>query len=422
MPKIYLFLILSLLLVKLNAQKTVVEDYIITTNGEQIFGEVKLQSLRENQQGCTFKAKGQNNYQSYTPTQLRAFYTRKIYFASKILPDSTQVEQVFLECYFKGKYSLYGKGNKHYIENDTEPIRPISINGGVVSKDGVLVKRADGEFLGLLRRFSSECAGLGLQIQANVQSYDLKSFLDLLEDYHKCLKLPYQRYGIPRESYRLQWEAGAALGRTQMSLKPSFVGLSYVDLILHQGTGGAVNAAFILKPQRYIFFPSLVIAPEWAYYAYSQNDARYIDDLTRKSTYIESSYRASFLAVPIYLRQPAVQMGNMYLSCELGLRIESTPNFSEVQYLIEREGLANRQYFYVESQLFDHFNEQVRGLSTGLLTGVRLSWGDQNDATGAFAIGFRYSRMQKGDPGTSELDQPLLFRNNLYNIYLSKRF
>jgi hypothetical protein len=422
MPKIYLFLILSLLFVKSNAQKNTEGDYIITTNGEQISGEVKLQSLRENQQSCTFKAKGQNNYQTFTAAQLKAFYTRKTYFASKIIPDSSSKELLFLECYLQGKYSLYGRGNSLYIEYDGEPLRPIKINGGVVSKDGIMVKRADGEFLEFLQRLSSECAGLGLQIQANVQSYDLKSFLDLLEDYHNCLKVPYKRFGVAKESYRFQWEIGIAGSTAQMPLKPSFMGLDFYNLMLHNGVGFSANGAMILSPQRFIFFPSLVIAPEWGQYTYHQNDARYIDDLTLKSTYIESHYRANFLAIPIYLRQPFARIGKGFFSAEIGVRLESLSRFFDVEYLIETEGTVERQYSFVETALFNSFTNQAQGFKAGVLTGARFSFGDQNDANGTFALGFRYSRVANKDATAGPFDQPLLLRNSLYSIYLAKKF
>lgn len=422
MPKNYLLLILCLFFIKLSAQKNVESDFILTLDGERIEGEIKLQSLREHQQGCQFKAKGQNTYQTYTPTQLQAFYTRKTYFVSKLLPDSINAEQVFLECYFKGKYSFYAKGNKHYIESDSMALRPITINGGVIAKDGVLVKRADGEFLGLLRRFSRECAGLGLQIQANVQSYDLKSFLDLLEDYHKCLNLPYKRYGAPKETYRFQWEIGLAAGNAQMPLKASFMGLDYFTMILHDGEGFSANAAVVMAPQRYIFFPSLVIAPEWAQYVYHQSEAQYVDPVTNYSTYIESRYKASFFAIPIYLRQPVWRFGKAYLSAEAGARFESVVRFYDMEYVVEREGFLERQYPFVETSSYNYFTERARGFAAGFLTGARLSIGDANDANGAFALGFRYSRVQKKDPKAGTFDQPVLLRNNLYSIYLSKRF
>ena len=422
MPKIYLFLTLFLLFAKLHAQKKTESDYIITLNGEQISGEVKLQSLRENQQSCTFKAKGQNSYQTFTTAQLQAFYTRKTYFSSKIIPDSSSKELLFLECYLQGKYGLYGKGNSLYIEYDGEPLRPIKINGGVVSKDGIMVKRADGEFLEFLQRLSSECAGLGLQIQANVQSYDLKSFLDLLEDYHKCLKAPYKRFGVAKESYRFQWELGIAGSTTQMPLKPSFMGLDFYNLVLHNGAGFSGNGAMILSPQRFVFFPSLVIAPEWGQYAYHQNDARYIDDLTLKSTYIESHYRANFLAIPIYLRQPLARIGKGFFSAEIGVRLESLSQFFDVEYLIETEGTVERQYSFVETALFNSFSNQAHGFKAGVLAGARFSFGDQNDANGAFALGFRYSRVASKDFKAGPFDQPLLLRNSIYSIYLAKKF
>lgn len=421
MPKIYLFLILFLLFGQLNAQKKGESDYIITLNGERINGEIKVQSLQENQQRCTFKAAGQNNYQTFSAAQLKAFYTRKTYFVSRIIPDSSSKEVLFLECYLQGKYSLYAKGNSLYIEYEGEPLRAIKINGGVISKDGILVKRADGEFLEFLQRLSSECAGLGLQIQANVQSYDLKSFLDLLEDYHNCLKVPYKRFGIAKESYHFQWEIGIAGGTAQMPLKPSFMGLDFYNFILHDGAGFSTNASLILRPQRFIFFPSLVIAPEWARFAYSQNDARYIDDVTLKSTYIESHYRADFLAIPIFLRQPLTRLGSCFFSLELGSRLESTLRFSGIQYLIETEGIIDRQFPYVETAQFNYFSERARGFSAGILTGARLSFGDDASASGAYSVGFRYSRVKKNDPKAGPFDQPILLRNNLYTIYFSKR-
>lgn len=419
MPKNYLFLILLLSFVQLSAQKKVESDFILTLNGARIEGEIKVQTLREHQKGCQFKAKGENTYQTYTPTQLQAFYTRKTYFVSKRLPDSLKAEQLFLECYFQGKYSLYGKGNKLYIEGDSITLRPLNINGGVVSKDGIVVKRADGDFLKLLRRFSRECAGLGLQIQANVRNYDLKSFLDLLEDYHKCLSLPYKRYGIPKETYSLQWELGAALGAAQMPLKSSFMGLSFYDLILHQGIGFSANGAMILRPQRFVFFPSLVLAPEYALYAYSQNNARYVDVEARRSTYVESHFRANFLAIPIYIRQPIARLSKGFVSAELGTRIESIVGFSDMQYLIENE---NRQYTYVESAQFNYFLDRAPGFSVGILAGLRLSLGDETTATGAYAIGFRYSRVKKNNLRPLAFDQPILLRNSLYTFYFSKRF
>lgn len=421
MPKIYLFLFVAFSL-QLQAQKNRATDFIINLNGERIEGEIKLQSLREHQGGCQFKAKGQSTFQAYSSTQLQAFYTHKTLFVSKLLPDSTNAVQVFLECYFKGKYSLYGRGNKHYVEREGEALRSISINGGVVAKDGVMVKRPDGAFLGLLRRFSSECEGLGLQIQANVQSYDLKSFLDLLEDYHKCLELPYQRYGTSKETYRLQWELGVAAGGAQMPLKASFMNFDYFNMILHNGEGFSANAAVVIAPQRYIFFPSLVIAPDWSMYAYHQNKARYIDDVFNLSTYIESRFKATFFAIPVYLRQPVARLGQGFLFVEAGARFESVLQLYDMDYLVESEGVVDRQYPYIETKRYDYFTERARGFSTGFHTGVRLSFGDANDANGVFALGFRYSRVQKKDPKAEVFDQPILLRNNLFNIYLSKRF
>ena len=389
--------------------------------GSRFLGRSNYNPYGKTNKAALSKPKGQNNYQSYTPAQLQAFYTRKIYFASKLLPDSTSSERLFLECYLKGKYSLYSKGNKLYIEYNEEPLRQIRINGGVVSKDGIMVKRPDGEFLEFLQRLSSECPGLGLQIQANVQSYDIKSFLDLLEDYHNCLKTTFKRFGTAKESYHFQWEASAALGTAQMPLKSSFMGLRYYSLILHQGAGFSANGAMILTPQRFIFFPSVVVAPEWAQFTYSQDEVRYIDDATRKSTYVESHYRANFLAIPIYLRQPLTRLGKGFISVELGARLESILGFSAINYLIETEGSIDRQYPYVETAQFNYFTERARGFSAGILSGIRFSFGNESNANGAYAVGFRYSRVKKNDPKTDPFDQPILVRNSLYGIYFSKR-
>ena len=421
MQKMYTFIILCLLFVKLGAQKTIENDFIINLNGETIIGEIKLQALPQNYQMCYFKAPNQKEYQAFNPTQIKGFFAHKTYFESKFSPDTTLAERSFFECYFNGKYSLFGKGNKLYIEYDDGRLRPFEINGGIVSKDGALIKRPDKEFIDFLQKLGQECPGLGIQIQANVQSYDLKSCLDLFEDYHNCLKIPFKRYGISKEKFRFQWEVGTVASASQMPLKSSFLGLDYYNFILHQGVGIWINAALVVSPQRYVFFPSLVIAPELGRFDFQQNDARFTDGNTNKSTYIESQYQASIFGLPIYLRQPFARVGHGFLSFEVGTRLEAILNFSNAKYLIETEGLIDRQYSFVETELFDAFQEVAKGTGLGIMTGVRLSLGDENNSTGNFALGFRYSRTKQNDPNAGSFDQPILLRSTLFSIYLSKR-
>ncbi|MBK9487373.1 MAG: hypothetical protein IPO07_00290 [Haliscomenobacter sp.] len=73
MQKMYTFIILCLLFVKLGAQKASENDFIINLNGETIIGEIKLQALPQNYQMCYFKAPNQKEYQAFNPTQIKGF-------------------------------------------------------------------------------------------------------------------------------------------------------------------------------------------------------------------------------------------------------------------------------------------------------------------------------------------------------------
>lgn len=93
-----------------------------------------------------------------------------------------------------------------------------------------------------------------------------------------------------------------------------------------------------------------------------------------------------------------------------------------MKYLIETEGTVDRQYSFVETALFHSFSKEAQGFKAGVLAGARFGFGDQNDANGTFALGFRYSRVANKDPQAGPFDQPLLLRNSLYSFYLAKKF
>lgn len=116
---VLLFLIPSL---QLLAQSNVREGYVITLQGDTLYGEIDFRTSAMNMKRCVFRKKGETSFKTYLPGEISGyrFTTNGIYYVSKEVETDEGKEVVFVEYVLHGNMNLYQLGSDDMLLEDED--------------------------------------------------------------------------------------------------------------------------------------------------------------------------------------------------------------------------------------------------------------------------------------------------------------
>lgn len=184
------FLSLSLVIILFSStligQETFRKGYILKNNGDTLKGLILYEQLKTTPQKIVFKRFEIAQPITYKPGEVLAFgYRDANHFESRFVNG----KQIFLECFIKGKLSLWGNGSKIYAE-----------------KDGQIVELKDKEVTYNNKTYTKAIDVLdALTIEATSLNYSAyismipERLTPLFEDYNRLMESGYVAYYNPFE-------------------------------------------------------------------------------------------------------------------------------------------------------------------------------------------------------------------------------
>ncbi len=108
---------------QLSAQKNIREGYVVTLQGDTLYGEIDFRMPSMNMKRCVFKQKGADSFKTYLPGEIYSyrFTNNGIYYVSKkVDTDEGGSEIVFVEHVIRGSMNLYQVGGDEMLLEDEE--------------------------------------------------------------------------------------------------------------------------------------------------------------------------------------------------------------------------------------------------------------------------------------------------------------
>ena len=170
-----------------SAQVKYSPGYIITTDDDTIYGEIRERSSFRNSQACIFRESGNEEPKKYLPFDIKAYRILDgKYYVSKMIPGKEGDQPLFLEFLVKGEASLYvyrdGEKDHFFIEREGQPLVPLKDEKKLVQKtDGVYASYTK-EYIGVLKYMFSDYKNLYPEIN-NLELRD-KDLIRFAEDFH----------------------------------------------------------------------------------------------------------------------------------------------------------------------------------------------------------------------------------------------
>ena len=132
MKKYYILSIVLLQVISAFSQSNYEPGYVITLQGDTLYGEIDYRENRTMRRICRFKTNG--NVTEFTPNDITAYrFIDSKYFVSREIDG----QKHFFEFLVKGQLNLYALGNLFYIEKENEPLILLPYEKGkTYNKDG----------------------------------------------------------------------------------------------------------------------------------------------------------------------------------------------------------------------------------------------------------------------------------------------
>ncbi len=108
---------------QLSAQRNIREGYVVTLQGDTLYGEIDFRTADMNMKQCVFKQKGADSFKTYLPGEIYSyrFTNNGIYYVSKkVDTDEGGSEIVFAEHVIRGSMNLYQVGGDEMLFEDEE--------------------------------------------------------------------------------------------------------------------------------------------------------------------------------------------------------------------------------------------------------------------------------------------------------------
>ncbi|MCE7055814.1 hypothetical protein LZF95_14125 [Algoriphagus sp. AGSA1] len=173
---------------RINPASALESDFIITTDGTKLFGQIISNYDYSNYDKVEFEHNG--SVKTYFPADLQAFgLANGRFFMSKKLDESSALE--FVQILFSGKLQLDYKKGKYYIDNGLE-IQELRSYYQDVTYDGGKRRKRIKLYISTLKILTAGSCGFEINDlieRANLEEQDL---IRILTQYHECEQLPYK--------------------------------------------------------------------------------------------------------------------------------------------------------------------------------------------------------------------------------------
>ncbi len=171
----------------LIGQETFRKGYIIKNNGDTLSGMILYELKQSAPRKIVFKRFEIAQPITYKPSDIKAFgYRNANHFESRLVKN----KQVFLECFIKGKLSLWGNGNKMFAEKADQIVE--LKDKEVLYNDKIYSKAYE-----LLRILTNETNELNIPTYISISPMRLTP---IVQKYNELLKSEYIVYYLPEKA------------------------------------------------------------------------------------------------------------------------------------------------------------------------------------------------------------------------------
>lgn len=210
------------------------EGYIITLEGDTLYGEIRYRGDLYLAKNCVFKEKGTSNSINYIPSSIKSYrFTEGRYFVSK----KVNKIYLFLEMLVDGELDLYyyrGDTKDHYLmEKEGIPLSELPYDKDeIVSLEGKTVANPQNRYLATLRYYMSDAPKIQANIKDSGENIGHKSLIELTTNYHDevCKNnscIVYHRKGF---AVKANWEVLGSIELFSNSIAPQLGILTHLWL------------------------------------------------------------------------------------------------------------------------------------------------------------------------------------------------
>ena len=208
----------------LFAQIQFKSGYIITLDGDTLFGEIDYQDDNVLARQCRFRENPQSQSQIFYPLDIAGYrFTDGKYFVSKEV-DGTSY---FLEYLLNGAISLYTRqDNKKktyfYIDKEDVGIVEITYESKILHIKEDSYESSSTKHIGVLQYFMQDADALGTQITA-IKAPTRRNLMRLTENYHNMVCDSVECVIYAKKMSRVIFNPQLVFGSTYFSSRESFL-------------------------------------------------------------------------------------------------------------------------------------------------------------------------------------------------------
>lgn len=184
MKKICLIFLLFGTIVHLYSQKDFKPGYIITNEGDTVFGQIDYRGDLYNAFVCMFKGQNASEAIKYEPGQIKSyrFIDGKYYISRKVTIENKDRE-VFLEFLVDGRADLYYLPQSYYfIERPDKEMQILKNTEKIVQPKVSHYSVKKKEYIGVLNVYLDDCPELKDKISKS--TLEQKSLVNIATEYH----------------------------------------------------------------------------------------------------------------------------------------------------------------------------------------------------------------------------------------------
>ena len=218
----------------LFAQIQFKSGYIITLDGNTLFGEIDYQDDNILSRQCRFRENPQSQLQMFSPSDIAGYrFTDGKYFVSKNIDGKLY----FLEYLLNGTVSLYtrqdeNRETRYYVEKEDVGIVEIPYESKVLDIGETSYASSTTKHIGVLQYFMQDAEELSTQISA-IREPTRRNLLKLTENYHNMVCDSIECVIYARKLPRIKFNPQLVAGTTYISSGSESVFLSSFGLLLH---------------------------------------------------------------------------------------------------------------------------------------------------------------------------------------------
>ncbi len=248
------------------SQKSISSSYIITLEGDTLYGSFDISSLTESPEKIGFKTDLESSFTFYDPTQVRGFSlnTLERYVSHKVDINTAPIaiekistdtkdpvfntKTVFIQVLGEGRADLYGllyKGRWHYfIEKKEIPIEELILTRYISYREGEKVSTYDEQYKRRLRNLFSDSEEIFTLVPLiDATLYKEKSLVKLVIEYNKSFnELNFEASKIKRTKISLGISAGVSINTLDLTGEVSFVPVTFENLDIPFKPGFQIGA------------------------------------------------------------------------------------------------------------------------------------------------------------------------------------